>query len=94
MRTRATAALRRPVAAAGLYLGGETAYVAFTATLPSHRRRGAQAALIERCLRVGLALGARRAAATAPAHSLDNLMRAGFSPLYARRSWAPSWAST
>jgi GNAT superfamily N-acetyltransferase len=80
---------RRPVATAAMYLAGETAYVAFAATLPSHRRRGAHAALLERCLRVGLALGARCAAATAPAHSLDNLMRAGFAPLYARRSWAP-----
>jgi GNAT superfamily N-acetyltransferase len=80
---------KRPVAAAGLYLRGELAYVAFAATLPSHRRRGAQAALIERCQRVALALGARRAAATAPQHTLSNLQRAGFSPLYARRTWAP-----
>ena len=80
---------RRPVAAAAMYLRGEMSWVGFAATLPSHRRRGAHAALLERCQRVALALGARRAAAPAPQHPLANLRRAGFSPLYARRTWAP-----
>jgi GNAT superfamily N-acetyltransferase len=84
----------RPVAAAGLYVSGPTAYLAFGATAPSHRGRGAQSALIERRLRVAFALGARwvisetgRASGVEPQHSYHNLTRAGLSPLCVRANW-------
>jgi GNAT superfamily N-acetyltransferase len=86
----------RPVAVAGLYVSGQTAYLAFGATAPSHRKRGAQSALIERRLRVAFALGARRvvsetgrATGDDPQHSYGNLIRAGLAPLCTRTNWVP-----
>jgi GNAT superfamily N-acetyltransferase len=86
----------RPVATAGLFVDGFTAYLAFASTLPAYRRRGAQSALLERRLRVALALGATfvvsetgEAVAGDPQHSYGNLSRAGLRPLGVRESWAP-----
>ena len=66
------------------------------ATLPSHRRRGAQGALVARWIRDGLALGCRFFAAEAaedtpesPNRSYHNLLRAGFRLAYLRRNYAP-----
>jgi GNAT superfamily N-acetyltransferase len=83
-----------PVASGALFLnGGGCAWVGVTATLPSHRRRGAQAAIVARLLREGAAKGVAGFAAetTQPpteedgAHgSYRNLLRAGFSVAYLR----------
>ena len=66
------------------------------ATLPSHRRRGAQGALVARRIRDGLALGYRLFAAEAaedgpeaPDPSYHNVLRAGFRLAYLRRSYLP-----
>lgn len=90
----------RPAAIAALYLSGSTGYLAFAATAPAYRRRGAQAGLIERRLRVAFALGARWIVSETgvelgndPQHSYHNLTRAGLSPLLMRANWAPEGAS-
>jgi hypothetical protein len=82
-----------PVASGALFLNGDRAWLGVTATLPSHRRRGAQAAIVARLLHEGAANGVAGFAAetTQPpaeedgAHgSYGNLLRAGFSVAYVR----------
>ena len=82
------------VAVSSLFFYGDSAEFAGTATLPEHRGRGAQSAL----------LAARAAAAVERGvnwfvvetgrpdpgevnHSYNNLLRSGFAPLYERRNW-------
>jgi GNAT superfamily N-acetyltransferase len=90
----------RPAAIAALYLRGPTGYLAFAATAPAYRGRGAQAALIERRLRVAFALGARWIVSETgvqsgddPQHSYHDLTRAGLVPLSLRINWAPEGAT-
>ena len=79
------------VAAAALYLAGEIGWLGFAATLPDHRGRGAQSALI--AARIDAAFDAGCTALTTetganvegrPAVSYRNLVRAGFQPAYLR----------
>lgn len=83
-----------PVAAGGLFLAEGWAWLGPAATLPGHRRRGAQQALLERRMRDALALGARAfSVETAedrpdrPVASYRNLVRAGFELAYARPNY-------
>lgn len=87
----------QPVAVAALYVSGDTGWLGFGGTLPSHRRCGAQSALLARRLHDGLALGCRWfVSETAETNhpSLHNLLRAGFQaaylrPNYVRRKFLP-----
>lgn len=73
-----------------------SAYLAGGATAPSHRRRGVQAALLERRIIDALDLGCERivtetgeAVPGDPQHSFENLVRLGLAPAYARDNYAP-----
>lgn len=84
----------RAVGAASLFVDGEVGYLTTAATLPSHRNRGVQSALIGRRAREAASAGCRRLVAEtgkplADEHnpSLGNLLRAGLKPLHERRNW-------
>jgi hypothetical protein len=84
----------RAVAAAAMFVHEGRAWLGKTGTLPSHRRMGAQGALLAARLREGLARGVHAfTLETAPdwpdlpGGSLRNAARAGFRPAYERPSW-------
>lgn len=84
----------RPVAAGALYVHDRTGYLAMAGTLPSHRRRGAQGALITRRIREAAALGCRWLAIETfldtPEHpnpSFHNMLRTGFRVAYERPNY-------
>ena len=83
-----------PVAAGAVYINGEHAWLGFGATLPSHRRRGAQSALLARRLSEAAARGARVAVTETgerlpdkPSTSYQNILKAGFEEMYLRQNW-------
>ncbi|MEV0308304.1 GNAT family N-acetyltransferase [Nonomuraea fuscirosea] len=89
------------VAAAGMYIGGETAQLLGAATLPLYRGRGAQSAMLRMRISDAIAAGCRviftETGAEAPGthnSSLHNMKRAGFVPLYERVNWAVSTRSS
>jgi GNAT superfamily N-acetyltransferase len=82
------------VAAANLFIHGEIASLNTAATLPTHRNRGAQSALIAARVNEAANAGCRFLCAETgrPADgetnpSLSNLVRAGLRPLYYRQNW-------
>lgn len=82
------------VAAATLFVQGEIGSLNAAATLPGHRNRGAQSALLAARAREAANAGCRWLVAEAevPAEggsnpSLNNMQRAGLRPLYHRRNW-------
>ncbi|MGZ4436606.1 MAG: GNAT family N-acetyltransferase [Nocardioidaceae bacterium] len=82
------------VAAATLFVGNGVGTLAGAATLPSHRGRGAQQALMVRRMRDAAAAGCavvtcETGAETAadPNPSLHNMRRLGLTELYERRNW-------
>jgi GNAT superfamily N-acetyltransferase len=84
----------RIIATAGLHIHEDTARFLGGATLPEHRRHGAQAALIAARIQAARAAGCRWLVAdTGPEipgsrnSSLRNLRRAGFEVLYERTDW-------
>ncbi|MDG4810728.1 hypothetical protein O7634_28570 [Micromonospora sp. WMMD1120] len=86
------------VAGGNLFLHGEAASLNAAATAPGHRGLGAQSALIAARARAAAEAGCRwvfvETGQPAPDQrnpSLDNLRRAGFTPLYERRNWV--WRS-
>jgi hypothetical protein len=83
----------RPVAAASMFVDGDTAWLGFGCTLETHRRRGVQGAMFARRIEAGRALGCRwfvtetgEPLPGAPNPSFDNMMRAGFELAYLRRN--------
>lgn len=85
---------RIPVATGALYVNGDHAWLGFGATLESHRRHGAQTALLARRLREGKARGARIAVTETgkrlpdkPSNSYRNILRAGFEEAYLRQNY-------
>jgi len=87
-----------PVAAAALHVQGKIGWMGFASTNASHRRRGAQSALIGRRIADARAQGCRwLSVETAedlperPAPSLHNLRRFGFQVAYTRPNYL--WAS-
>jgi GNAT superfamily N-acetyltransferase len=83
-----------PVAAGAVYVSGEHAWLGLGATLASHRRRGAQAALLARRLGEAAARGAHVAVTETgerlpdkPSHSYRNILRAGFEETYLRQNY-------
>lgn len=84
----------RPVAAAAMFQRDGLAWLGMMGTLRSHRRQGAQAALLAVRLRAGLEAGVRMFAMETgpdwpdlPRESLRNAARAGFHVAYERPSW-------
>jgi GNAT superfamily N-acetyltransferase len=82
------------VAAGAVYVRGDYAWIGFGATLPSHRRHGAQGALLARRLREAAARGARVAVTETgerlpdkPSNSYRNILRAGFEERYLRQNY-------
>jgi GNAT superfamily N-acetyltransferase len=82
------------VAVSRLFRYGDSAEFAGCATLPSHRGRGAQSALLAARAQAAIAAGVRwfiteidRPDAGENNPSLNNMRRAGFQPLYERRNW-------
>ncbi len=85
----------RIVAAGALMVRGDVGYLSMGATLPSHRARGAQSALLEERLRVAFALGCRRVFAETgvairgePNTSFSNMCRMGMTPIGTRDNYA------
>jgi hypothetical protein len=82
------------VAAGAVYVKGEYAWLGFGTTLASHRRHGAQNALLARRLQEAAARGARMAVTETgerqpdkPDNSYRNILRAGFSECYLQQNY-------
>lgn len=75
-----------PVGAATMHVSGEIAVLMGSGTVPAHRGRGVQRALLERRLHDAYAAGARLAVVTTGTgtRSQANVMKAGFAVAYAR----------
>lgn len=78
-----------PAAAAALFVDGEAGYLGFGATLPEHRGRGGQGALLAARIEHARAAGCRLLATETgelrddrPSASHRNLLRAGFRERY------------
>ncbi len=83
-----------PVAAGAVYVQGNYAWLGFGATLSSHRRHGAQSALLARRMNEAAARGARVAVTETgerlpdkPSNSYRNILRAGFEEAYLRQNY-------
>jgi hypothetical protein len=83
-----------PVATGALYVRGLVGYLTFGATLESHRRRGAQGAIMARRIADGAACGCRwlvtEALEDIPEHpnpSYHNMLRTGFRLAYQRPNY-------
>jgi GNAT superfamily N-acetyltransferase len=83
-----------PAAVAALFVQGEWGWVGWAHTLPAHRGRGAQRALLAERVRAAHAQGARWLTTETgpdweevPRAALDNVRAAGFTTLYERPSW-------
>jgi GNAT superfamily N-acetyltransferase len=86
----------RPVASGALFLHGSVGNLAGGATLPSHRRRGAQGALLAARLSAARAAGCTYVCSETgvrmpgePNASYRNMVRAGLRPVYLRENYAP-----
>jgi hypothetical protein len=82
------------VATANLFVRGEVASLNTGATLPGHQNRGAHSALLAARVKEATDAGCRTLVAETgkPADgavnpSLNNMLRAGLQPLYARQNW-------
>ena len=83
-----------PAAAGALFAEGEGAYLGFAGTLPAHRGRGAQGALLATRLRRARELGCRWVATETgeqrpdrPSSSYRNIVRAGFTEEFVVANW-------
>lgn len=83
-----------PVATAALRVRASVGWLGIAATLPSHRRRGAQGALLARRIRDGRVLGCTRFVTETsedlperPNPSYRNIVRAGFALVYQRSNY-------
>lgn len=83
-----------PAAAGALYVEGDAAYLGFGATLPEHRGRGGQSALLAARIEHARAAGCRRLATETgerrewlPSNSYRNLLRAGLRERRVVRHW-------
>lgn len=84
----------RPVATGALFVQGDVGWLGFASTLPSHRGRGAQSALLARRIRDAAGLGCRHVATETgedlperPNPSFRNMIRAGFEVAYLRDNY-------
>jgi hypothetical protein len=90
-----------PIAAAGLRIYQDVAWCCFAGTVPSHRRRGAQAALLARRVRDAATADCRWVTCESvskspdePSQSLRNMQRLGFEVAYDRPSFVIDLSST
>jgi len=81
----------QPIATAAFYLSGEYAWFDFAATLPGHRGKGAQSALLLRRIEDCRTLGVKRMivetaeqTSEKEAHSYRNVLKSGFKETYKR----------
>lgn len=89
-----------PVACAALFIRGEYASMAFAATLPGYRGRGAQSALLARRFRDAAEAGCRWAVVETgeeqpgrPVASYRNMRRLGFEAAYVRPNYIMDFSS-
>ena len=80
-----------PVATGAVHVCGPVAWVGAASTVPGHRRRGAQSALLSHRLQLAAADGATRVVSKVEpgSGSERNLSRAGFEPAYGVVQWRP-----
>jgi len=85
-----------PVAGAALYIEDKSAWLGIAATLPSHRGRGAQGALMARRIADAIAAGCQDIATETgvpakgePNSSYSNMLRCGFKVAYLRDNYLP-----
>jgi GNAT superfamily N-acetyltransferase len=83
-----------PVASGGLYVKDSVAWLGYGATLPSHRRRGAQGGLFSRRIADAIDMGCRWLVTETdaeipgqPSISYHNMVRAGFKEAYNRPNY-------
>lgn len=83
-----------PAAAAALYVAEGAGYLGFAATLPEHRRKGAQSALLEARIRRAREWGCDsvltetgEARDGRPGNSYRNILRAGFEEVAVTANW-------
>lgn len=83
-----------PAAAAGLYASEGVGYFGFAATLPEHRGKGGQSALLAERIRHARAIGCDVVVTETgerrddlPSNSYRNLLRAGFTEVSVRANW-------
>lgn len=87
----------KPVSAGALYIDGPLAYLAFAATLPAYRRRGAQGVLMRRRIASAISRGCTLITTETgtPLHaaegnpSYQNMLRFGFRPAGVRENYGP-----
>jgi GNAT superfamily N-acetyltransferase len=87
----------QPVATGVLFVRHDIGWLGMAATLPSHRGRGAQGALMAQRIRDGMALGCRRLITETgqdtpgqPNPSYHNMLRTGFKLAYQRANYMPA----
>jgi len=83
-----------PAAAAGLYASEGVGYLGFAATLPEHRGKGGQSALLAERIRHARAIGCDVLVTETgerrddlPSNSYRNILRAGFTEVSVRANW-------
>jgi GNAT superfamily N-acetyltransferase len=83
-----------PVAAGAVFVRGDHAWLGQATTLPDHRRRGGQSALMAARIAEARAAGAAVVVTETgetvegrPEHSYRNILRAGFEPAYVRPNY-------
>jgi GNAT superfamily N-acetyltransferase len=87
----------QPAGAGALYVSGEVGWLGMAATVPAHRGKGAQGAIL--AARIGAAAAAGCSVVVTetgspvegkPGPSFRNILRAGFEPAYERENWVPA----
>jgi GNAT superfamily N-acetyltransferase len=88
---------QEPTATGALFVTGSDGWLGAAGTLPEHRRRGAQNALLAARIAVGIAAGCTALVTETgepvdgkPGGSYRNLVRAGFEPRYVRQNYLSS----
>ncbi len=83
-----------PAGAGALFVTGKTGWLGIAATLPEHRGKGAQSAIIAKRIEAAAALGCEVVVTETgepvdgqPGPSYRNLLRAGLEPLYVRPNY-------
>ena len=86
-----------PAAAGALYAAGEVGWLGIAATLPEHRRKGGQGAILAARIEAAAAAGCEvvvtetgEALRDKPSSSYHNIIRAGFSDVYVRANYLSS----
>jgi GNAT superfamily N-acetyltransferase len=86
-----------PAATGALHVHEDLGWIGIGATLPAHRRRGAQSAILAARIRRAAELGCTLLVTETgeqvderPSNSYRNILRAGFEPQYLRPNYAPN----